>query len=39
MKNGANIYSVNNENQTPKDLAKENVHEDIFEYLEQFENK
>ncbi len=39
MKNGANINSVNNENQTPKDLAKENGHDDIFEYLEQFENK
>ena len=39
IKNGANINSVNNENQTPKDLAKENVHDDVFEYLEQFENK
>ena len=39
IKNGANINSVNNENQTPKDLAKENVHDDVFEYLEQFENR
>lgn len=39
IKNGANINSVNNEKQKPKDLAKENVHDSIFEYLEKLENK
>ena len=39
INNGANINSLNNENQTPKDLAKENNHDNVFAYLEKLENK
>ena len=38
IKNGAHINSVNKENQTPKDLAKENNHDSVFEYLTKMES-
>ena len=38
LNNGAKISSVNNENQTPKDLAKEKGYYNVFEYLQKEEN-
>jgi len=39
IKNGATPNVLNNKNQAPKDLAKENEHNNVFEYLQKVENK
>lgn len=37
IENGANINSVNKEHKTPKDLARENKYNKVFEYLQKME--
>ena len=39
VENGAKISTLNNEKQTPRDLAKENEYDNIYEYLLNLNNK